>query len=348
MNISHRASPTPPGRAAACAGVGLERQARRLLRTALLSAGVTLLGCMQAPDLGAVQAERQKAVLHTDSFQSAASNGAVLAAGTAGGALVTSSDGGKTWARRLFASPASVIALSTCPDGSFVGIDFYRKVWIGDSAAKNWVAHPTDPAVNPLAVTCDAAQRIWVAGSNTTLLSSADHGKTWKTTKLGGDAMLTTIQFIDERHGVSTGEFGIVMTTDDGGATWTRQTPIPEDFYPYSTVFTDARHGWTSGLGGVIQHTTDGGKSWTPQENHSGAPMYTLLHQGGEVYGLGGGGAMVVLRGDEWVRFDHGLQLPAYLAAGAVLNPQSLLVAGAAGALHVVAAPGRLSVAAHQ
>ncbi|WP_161728029.1 hypothetical protein [Methylibium sp. T29] len=37
--------------------------------------------------------------------------------------------------------------------------------------------------------------------------------------------------------------------------------------------------------------------------------------------------------------------MPAYLTSGAVLDANSLLVAGAAGALHVVSAPGKLAVA---
>lgn len=302
---------------------------------------------MQAPDLGAVQAERAKAVLRTDTFQSASSNGKVLVAGTSSGALVRSADAGRSWHRQRFASPSSVIALAACPDGSFVGLDFYRKLWIGDAAGEQWSARPIEKQINPIAVTCAPDGRIWIAGSHTTLLSSADRGQTWRATDFGEDALLTTIQFIDDSHGVVTGEFGTVLTTADGGASWTTQSPIAGDFYPYATLFTDRLNGWASGLGGVIQHTSDGGKTWTRQDNHAGAPMYTLLRQGDELYGLGGGGLMVVRRGEAWERFDHGLTPPAYLAAGAVLDARSILVAGSAGALHVVTAPGHVALVAH-
>lgn len=315
------------------------------LLTALLASSLALAACVQAPDFGPVQAERAKPVQRNDTFQAASNNGKVLVAGTASGAIVVSSDVGKSWARQELAGPASVIALAACPDGGFVGIDFYRKLWIGDAAGQQWKAVPLDKQVDPMAVTCDPKGRIWVAGSHSTVLSSADRGATWNKQDFGEDAILTTIQFVDEQRGYITGEFGTVLTTSDGGANWTPLPAIAGDFYPYSTVFVDAQKGWSSGIGGVLLHTADGGKTWAPQPNPSGAPMYSLLRQGSELYGLGAGGQMVVLKGEAWERFDHGLAVPAYLTSGAALDANSLLVAGAAGALHVVSAPGKVAFA---
>lgn len=318
----------------------------RSARAALLGAVLALVACTQAPDFAPVLAERAKPVLRNDTFQAAASNGKVLVAGTASGAIVVSADAGRQWSRHTLDGKVSVIAMATCPDGGFVAVDFYRKLWIGDATGQQWSAQPLDEKVDPMAVTCDAAGRIWVAGSHTTLLSSADGGASWTQVDFGEDALLTTVQFVDEQHGFATGEFGTVITTADGGTTWTPQPAIPGDFYPYATLFTDAQNGWTSGIGGVFLRTTDGGKSWTPQANPSDAPMYALLRLGDELYGLGAGGQMVVLKREAWERFDHGLKLPAYLTAGAVLDGRSMLVAGAAGALHVVTAPGRIALAA--
>ena len=347
MTILRRASSmNRPGLAAALFGWRLG-QLRASIRLTLLVATLALGACMQRPDLRAVELEKAKAVLRSDTFQSASSNGKVVVAGTSSGALVRSADAGRSWSRQRFASPSSVIALTTCPDGSFVGLDFYRKVWLGDAGGQQWSPRPLPSKINPMAIACAPDGRLWIAGSHTTLLSSADRGQTWAATDFDEDALLTTVQFIDDQHAVVTGEFGTVLTTADAGKTWVRQAPIPGDFYPYATVFTDRSNGWSSGLGGVIWHTADGGKTWRAQDNRAAAPMYTLLRQGDELYGLGGGGLMVVKRGDAWERFDHGLVPPAYLAAGAVLDARSMLVAGSAGALHVVTAPGQIALAAH-
>ncbi len=313
---------------------------------ALLAAALALGACVQAPDLAAVRAERAKPLQRNDTFQAASSNGRVLVAATASGAIVVSGDAGKSWSRQQLEGPASVTALAACPDGGFVGIDFYRKLWSADATGTQWKALPLDKKVDPMAVTCDFAGRIWVAGSHSTLLSSSDRGASWNKLDFGQDALLTTIQFIDEKHGVATGEFGTVLTTADGGANWTTQPPIAGDFYPYSTVFVDPQKGWSVGIGGVILHTANGGKTWAAEANPSGAPMYSLLRQGSELYALGAGGQMVVHKGQAWERFDHGLSVPAYLTSGAVLDANSMLVAGAAGVLRIVAAPGRVALAA--
>jgi photosystem II stability/assembly factor-like uncharacterized protein len=303
-------------------------------------ATLSLAGCMQAPDLVAIKAEAAKPVLRTDIFQSAASNGKVLVAGTSSGVLVTSVDGGRTWARQVLAGPASVIALTNCPDGSFVGLDFYRKLWLGDAQGQQWSAKPLDKGLNALAVNCDAAGRLRVVGSNTTLLASSDRGASWKQSKLGGDAILTSVQFVNDRQGFITGEFGIVMTTDNGGQSWTKQAKLPDDFYPYATLFLDDKRGWTSGLGGVIQATVDGGKTWQRQVNRSGAPMYSLLRHGQQLYGVGGN-QVSVLRGQAWERLDQSPASPAPLVAGAALETGALVLAGFGGGLHVIPPVGK-------
>src|SRR3989442_11192225 len=98
----------------------------------VFAAILAMAGCAQAPDLQTVMAERAKAVNRLDTFQSAASNAAVLVAGTASGVVVSSRDAGVTWTRQQLPAPASIVALTACPDGSFAGLDFYQKIWIGD------------------------------------------------------------------------------------------------------------------------------------------------------------------------------------------------------------------------
>ena len=178
-------------------------------RIQMLASAATLLAftaCSKAPDLSAVHVEREKPVNRSDTFQAAASNGKVLVAGTAAGVVVSSSDGGRTWARHALEKPASVIALAACPDGSFVALDFYRKVWIADAAAQNWRAHEVKSDDNLVALTCDRKGQLWAVGARMQIASSADQGATWKVARTGEDSILTTIQFLDQQKGVITGE----------------------------------------------------------------------------------------------------------------------------------------------
>ncbi len=292
-----------------------------------------LLGCAPENNLSDIGAVQSQSIQRFDSFQSVTGNDQVLVAGTSAGVIVTSTDKGVSWKRQRLPAPASVIALSRCPDGTFAGLDFYHKVWIGDPSGQKWEARALPSKNNFLTIACDASNWIWMAGSHTTILSSADKGGNWKTVDLGEDAILTTLQFIDDKNAVITGEFGLFLTSVDGGASWQKQNKISNDFYPYAALFTDMQHGWVSGVAGVIMYTADGGKTWAAQVNRAATPVYALVKLGEEIYGLGGG-QIVVQRNDEWVRFESGIS--ANWIAGTAVNSAVLLAAGSAGALQLI------------
>lgn len=63
---------------------------------------------------------------------------------------------------------------------------------------------------------------------------------------------------------VAVGERGIVLLSDDQGATW-RQAPVPVSVSLTAVAFADARTGWAVGHGGVILKTEDGGEHWKLQ-----------------------------------------------------------------------------------
>lgn len=316
--------------------------------TALSAAIFTMYttACVQAPDMSAVKAERDKPVQRSDNFQAAASNGKQLVSAGGGGVLVTSADGGRNWVREQLPSPSSVVAMAACPDGGFAALDFYRKVWIGDQDGRNWQPQAIDGDFNPIDLACDARNRLWVVGSYSTVLVSEDRGKSWTAQPPGEDAILTAVQFVDAEHGYIAGEFGTLLVTRDGGGSWTKQAGLPAEFYPYAMSFTDAKTGWVSGLAGSVLHTVDGGASWTAQANASAAPIYALLTVGGTLFGVGGGGKVLKLDGEAWTALEAAPRFPADLAAAAALEPQALLVAGGAGALSVVELAARAAARA--
>ncbi|MEN9886252.1 MAG: hypothetical protein RL758_830 [Pseudomonadota bacterium] len=312
-------------------------QARRqwLCRAALL-VPMVLAACTQAPDMKAVEAERSKPVARVDLFQAVASNGKVIVGASGAGAMVVSADNGASWKRQPLAQPTSVIGISPCPDGGFVAVDFYKKVWFGDATATKWTSSALKSSVNPLSVTCDPAGRVWVVGSHLSIQSSADKGGSWNAVELGGDAMLGTVQFIDANFGIATGEFGTVATTNDGGKTWSKSKIAQKDFYPYSATFINRNQGWMSGVAGVVLGTKDSGRTWSEVPNQSGGPIYALTQLGEKVYGVGAGGVLSELQDGQFKRLPYDKPAPAFLTSVAPVGDKQLAIAGAAGALQLV------------
>ena len=63
---------------------------------------------------------------------------------------------------------------------------------------------------------------------------------------------------------VAVGERGIIVLSDDNGASW-RQAKVPSSVTLAAVQFPTPSKGWAVGHYGVILHSTDGGETWTRQ-----------------------------------------------------------------------------------
>jgi photosystem II stability/assembly factor-like uncharacterized protein len=63
---------------------------------------------------------------------------------------------------------------------------------------------------------------------------------------------------------VAAGERGIILTSDDNGASW-RQAKVPTSINLTALRFIDEKRGWAVGHMGLVLHTEDGGLSWKKQ-----------------------------------------------------------------------------------
>jgi photosystem II stability/assembly factor-like uncharacterized protein len=98
------------------------------------------------------------------------------------------------------------------------------------------------PAPTPLALM--AAQHV----------SDADHAMLLASTRAG------------ERI-VAVGDHGVVLLSDDRGASFRQAKTVPVDSTLTGVSFVDARQGWTVGHWGAILHTSDGGEHWAVQRS---------------------------------------------------------------------------------
>lgn len=65
---------------------------------------------------------------------------------------------------------------------------------------------------------------VWLAGApGTKVVHSSDGGKTWQVFSTGHTAPIRALHFIDPEHGWAAGDFGAILTTEDGGKTWKKQ-----------------------------------------------------------------------------------------------------------------------------
>lgn len=68
-----------------------------------------------------------------------------------------------------------------------------------------------------------AGDRLVAVGERGVVVLSDDHGRTWRQARVPVSVTLTTVAFADKHTGFAAGHFGVVLRTEDGGATWLRE-----------------------------------------------------------------------------------------------------------------------------
>jgi len=168
------------------------------------------------------------------------------------------------------------------------------------------------------AVTFVDAKHGWLASAPyndslpSMIFSTSDGGATWKRQFTTNPRVtLHDITFTDTSHGWAVGETGnsrgtfcIVLTTRNGGATWSQQNLSSESGAAgLHVTFTDSSHGWVV-CGSTVLATVDGGRHWWTQRAGSEvrAVAFADVSQGWAVaetadWTLGGGGILTTTNG---------------------------------------------------
>lgn len=133
------------------------------------------------------------------------------------------------------------------------------------SAAAVRVPHATQAT---MLASVRAGSRIVAVGDHGIVLLSDDSGKSHRQAKaVPTDVTLTSVSFVDDRHGWAVGHWGVVLRTTDGGETWTLQrTDAQQDRPLFAVHFFDGQHGVAVGLWSLVLVTQDGGGHWEAVE----------------------------------------------------------------------------------
>jgi photosystem II stability/assembly factor-like uncharacterized protein len=131
----------------------------------------------------------------------------------------------------------------------------------------------------------------WVSGTDGSVHSTKDGGKTWRSKAVGWGTTLDSISFVDERTGWLGGTpAGDIYRSDNGGDSWSKQSPrIGGLKYAgiYGVHFLNRSEGWAVGRnwadGGegyksAVLHTRDGGQNWQDVSVGETEPFFDRIH----------------------------------------------------------------------
>lgn len=137
---------------------------------------------------------------------------------------------------------------------------------------------------------------IWAVGNNGRVIRTDNAGKDWHIQDTGTKRDLQSISAWDSDSAIVVGDLATVLTTDDGGESWSK---VPIEVYEFGDqllqVFVDSARGqaWISGTMGTVIKSSDRGKTWSmvhPQEDLAWNDI--TVAPGGSVWVVGEFGRM--------------------------------------------------------
>lgn len=225
-------------------------------------------------------------------------------AGTQGGAIMRTTDGGANWTSFDFDTnndQGDVSDMDFRDADHGVLVTAYNGMYITSDGGATWEPATTNPMMGQLAV-CHADANTWFScGNDQSIFKSVDDGDTWTSSYQGAFQTVSLgIYFLDANNGMVTSEEGQYFKTMDGGDTWTPGT-IPNQFgLMRGVVMLDLNNMFVCATPGQVFRTIDGGASWTDDSGVNPNPSYYSIlftpNGTGFVSGSGSTGGTILKR----------------------------------------------------
>ncbi|MFM8408971.1 MAG: WD40/YVTN/BNR-like repeat-containing protein [Alphaproteobacteria bacterium] len=198
------------------------------------------------------------------------------------GRVYRTADGGKTWARQEMVGRRPVFSISCVDDQHAWVSSTSGAIYATADGGSTWKLQQTPSKRNLFKVAFTTLQNGAAVGDFGTMVHTADGGATWSEIPLPADfklppaaddqgvmpndALLYGLTFVDDKNGWLCGEWGTILKTEDGGATWKQQVSGVESTL-FGIAMRDAQNGTAVGIDSVILRTEDGGTTWKPVQS---------------------------------------------------------------------------------
>lgn len=242
---------------------------------------------------GGASFEAVSAGLHDEALFSIAFNdkgqGAIV--GRSGVALV-SLDKGEHWSPapvKLGEETPSLFGVDVLEDGTIVAVGEFGAIVRSEDHGKTWTRSSYSAELH-------GAQVPDVAAAPTAACHTVGDAET-ENEGAAEEARLTDVGFADATRGLVVGEFGLVLRSEDGGRTFTRQNScVDKQLYGLSVI--DAKRAIAVGAEGSAIETMDGGTTWLVRPTGTSDHLFGVRADAKRALVVGAAGIALVRKGD--------------------------------------------------
>lgn len=194
------------------------------------------------------------------------------------GTILHTANGGKEWIKQVSGTDQRLFKVHFLNKDTGWAVGTFGTILHTSDGGKSWIKQGAGEDRYYNGVFFIDERHGWVVGEYALIYHTSDGGVTWKAQKCDDlipkapekdfpppPPHLYGVWFISPETGWATGLDGIIIRTDDGGATWRRlATGAKYALYKITVI---GQHGWAVGDRGQYLMSADSGASWTKREN---------------------------------------------------------------------------------
>ena len=213
--------------------------------------------------------------------------------------------------------------------------------WSHLSPAEMLVKKIQNPELLPIIAAQCAGDRVIAVGEyGSVMVFDPEADKVHQAKQVPTRASLTSVSFIDQRHGWAVGHQGVILQTRDGGDNWSLLQADSATEALFSVLFLNEYQGFAGGRFATLMRTDDGGQSWkklsiSDDPDAEQAHLFDLFTDGeGKIYAASEYGNVLVSEdeGNSWRSLETGFG--GTLWAGIADAKGTIITVGMVGAIY--------------
>nr|WP_180204841.1 YCF48-related protein [Pseudomonas sp. SbOxS1]NYU04838.1 BNR domain-containing protein [Pseudomonas sp. SbOxS1] len=244
----------------------------RLMWLMALPLGLAHAGAVgDALNTPAMQAPQAKSAVLLDLARS----GARLVAVGERGIVLLSDDNGASWRQAKVPVSVSLTAVQFVDANTGWAVGHAGVVLVSHDGGEHWTVQLDGSRAAQLELV-GAREQLPAANDQDTATARVQTAE--RLASEGADKPFLALQFLDARHGLIVGAYGLAFRTDDGGATW--QSIMGQIDNPMgahlSAIAQRGEHWFLAGEQGYLARSDDAGKSFTQLQSPYSGSFFTL------------------------------------------------------------------------
>lgn len=203
------------------------------------------------------------------------------------GVILRTTNGGRSWVKHESVTTNHLMDVDFIDALHGWAVGYGGTILQTKDGGKTWVQRESDMTSKFEEVTFLDAQTGWITGRLPfVLLKTTDGGQNWNDLGTGDWRWIRGLRFVDKENGLAIGDSREIVSSSDGGATWTLNqeistyyisdmTPLESDTgFIVSSAYTNIEGTHHTDWHNLVHQTADGGKSWTQIYKRHAPPIW--------------------------------------------------------------------------